>query len=87
MEVPGQSDIDATYRAGLRLSPSRRLMATLVTAVDIDDSFDLAQWVIGLSIGGEERGVVMGSGSPVSGDINFQRLSVGGRCDSLFSQA
>ncbi len=77
MEVPGQSDVDATYRVGLRLSPSRRLLATLVTAVDIDDSFNLAQWVIGLSIGGDERGVILGSGSHVSGDLDFQRLSVG----------
>lgn len=77
-QAAGTTGIDALWRGGIGFSPSAQTPFTLHTAIALGNSFQVDQWLIGMSIGGSARGTVISSGPVGSGSLDFDRFSLGG---------
>jgi hypothetical protein len=72
------SGYDMTYRAALSLqAPGRAPMGGLV-ALDLGSNMKIDRWSIGLSIGGDDRGVALATMLPTAGSTRLQTVSLTG---------
>ncbi len=85
----GASGYDMRYRGGLRLSTTGRLPLGLVATLELDSGFDVDRWAVGITVGGQDRGILLWSGvaAPVSNTldrlsltgVSRRQLTIGGR--------
>ncbi len=72
------SGFDMTYRAGVRLSLFGSLPLTGVGTMDLNGDLRIRQWVVGLVVGGTDRGLLLGSGPAGADMTRLERLSLTG---------
>ena len=68
------SDIEAVYRAGLQVATAGKVRVGAVTALDLGSNFKIDRWSIGITLGGESRGILLGTAQP----SRFDRFSLTG---------
>lgn len=68
------SDIKAVYRAGLQLATGGKIPIGALANVDLGSNFKIDRWSIGVSIGGDSRGILLGTAQP----SRFDRFSLTG---------
>ncbi len=72
------SGMDMTYRGGVRLSLFGALPVAAMGTIDLNGDFRIRQWAVGLVVGGNDRGVLLGSGPAGAGMTRLERLSLTG---------
>jgi hypothetical protein len=68
------SDVEAVYRAGLQVATAGKLPIGAVTTFDFESNFKVARWSIGITVGGDNRGILLGTAQP----SRFDRFSLTG---------
>ncbi len=68
------SDAEAVYRAGLQVATAGKLPIGALTTFDLGSNFKIDRWHIGITIGGDNRGILLGTAQP----SQFDRFSVTG---------
>ena len=81
------SGYEMSYRAGLQLSTGGSLPFSLISAIDLGSSFRVNQLVVGLAVGGQDRGIALGSGGVRSPRNRLERLSLTGVASRLLGGA
>jgi hypothetical protein len=73
-----------TYRAGLRLATPGRMPIAAYGVIDLDDDFGVPRLVVGLSVGGDYLGVLMGTVGRQSGSARLETVSLTGVASHRF---
>jgi hypothetical protein len=68
------SDIEAVYRAGLQIATAGKLPIGAVTTFDFGSNLKIDRWSIGITVGGDNRGILLGTAQP----SRFDRFSLTG---------
>jgi hypothetical protein len=68
------SDVEAVYRAGLQVATAGKLPIGAVTTFDLGSNFKIDRWSIGITVGGDNRGILLGTAQP----SRFDRFSLTG---------
>ena len=68
------SDVEAVYRAGLRAATAGKLPIGVVSSFDLGSNFKIDRWSIGITVGGDYRGILLGTAQP----SRFDRFSLTG---------
>ena len=72
------SGYDLSYRAGLQIATGGSLPFTLVSSLDLESDFHPRSWFLGVAIGGQDRGIALGSGGWDSPRNRLERISLTG---------
>lgn len=72
------SGYDLLYRGGLQVAFGRRLPISAFGTVDLDNGLSAQQWMLGVSIGGQDSALLGFSGRTGSGNTRLDRISVTG---------
>jgi len=89
LEARGSDGVDdagmvMAYRAGLRLQTPSRMPIGLVGVLELDDGFDVSQLSVGLLVGADFHGGVIGSGQRQDGTSRLTGVSVIGEARKRF---
>jgi hypothetical protein len=68
------SDVEAVYRAGLQVGTGGKLPFGALTTFDLGSNFKIDRWHIGITVGGDNRGILLGTAQP----SRFDRFSLTG---------
>ena len=68
------SDVEAVYRAGLRAATAGKIPLGVATTFDLGSNFKIDRWNIGVTVGGDYRGILLGTAQP----SRFDRFSLTG---------
>lgn len=68
------SDVEALYRAGLQIATGGKLPVGALATVDLGSNFKIDRWSIGISLGGDNRGILLATAYP----SRLERFSVTG---------
>lgn len=68
------ADLEAVYRAGLQLATAGKIPLGALATIDLGSNFKIDRWSIGVTLGGKDRGILLGTAQ----QSRFDRFSLTG---------